>query len=128
MGQQQEYIREDTVIGKHVYGNLYGCDPALLNDEERLVQIAKNAVKVSNAKLWEVKSWKFGGRKGGVSVIALVLESHIAIHTWNEYNYATVDVFTCGSHTDPEKAFDYILSELKPKDYIKHRADRSLEH
>ncbi len=87
-----------------------------------------NAVKVSNAKLWEVKSWKFGGRKGGVSVIALVLESHIAIHTWNEYNYATVDVFTCGSHTDPEKAFDYILSELKPKDYVKHKADRSLEH
>ena len=45
--------------------------------------------------LVEVNSWKFkGGDKEGVSVIALVLESHIAIHTWPVYNFATVDVYT----------------------------------
>jgi len=54
-------------------------------------------------KLVEMKSWKFGGKKGGVSVIALVEESHIAVHTWLEYNYATVDVYTCGEHSDPRR-------------------------
>jgi len=113
------------VVGKHVFGNLYEVDPSVISDEERLREIVIRAVKEANAKLWEVKSWKFGGEKGGVSVIALVTESHIAIHTWTEYRYATVDIYTCGEHTDPKKAFDYILSQLKPKYYTYNYADRS---
>ncbi|EQD78774.1 S-adenosylmethionine decarboxylase, bacterial/archaeal, partial [mine drainage metagenome] len=26
----------------------------------------------------------------------VIAESHLAIHTWPEYKYAAVDVFTCG--------------------------------
>jgi S-adenosylmethionine decarboxylase len=78
-------------------------------------------------KLVEMKSWKFGGKKGGVSVIALVEESHIAVHTWLEYNYATVDVYTCGEHSDPQKAFDLIVSVLRPERYQMFYADRSSE-
>jgi S-adenosylmethionine decarboxylase len=75
--------------------------------------------------IWDARTWKFGGEKGGVSVMALVLESHIAIHTWSELGYATVDVFTCGAKSDPELAFDYIASKLNPKNLVKHFADRS---
>jgi len=113
------------VVGKHAYGNLYDIDQEIAGDEEKLKEIVINAVKEANAKLWEVKSWKFGGEKGGVSVIALVLESHIAIHTWLEYKYATVDIYTCGEHTDPKKAFDYVVSQLKPRYYTYNYADRS---
>jgi S-adenosylmethionine decarboxylase len=115
----------DMVVGKHVYGNLYGVDRELLWDEERLRDIVLKAVELANAQLAELKSWRFGGHHGGVSVIALVLESHIAIHTWPDYGYATVDVYTCGEHTDPWKAFNYIVSQLKPRHYTVHYADRS---
>ena len=116
---------ERCVVGKHVYGNLYGCPVDIIGDEAKLRGIVVKAVELANAKLWELKSWSFGGEKGGVSVIALVVESHIAIHTWVEYEYATVDVFTCGENSDPEKAFDYIVAELKPKRFTKHYVDRS---
>ena len=113
------------IVGKHVYGNLYDCDPKILSDEEFLRWMVVEAARISKCHLYEVKSWKFGGEKGGVSVIALVTESHIAVHTWIEYQYATVDVYTCGSKSDPEAAFDFIVSQLKPRDYTKHFSDRS---
>lgn len=33
--------------------------------------------------------------------MVVIAESHISIHTWPEYNYAAVDIFTCGDTIDP---------------------------
>ncbi|MFP3064115.1 MAG: adenosylmethionine decarboxylase [Sulfolobaceae archaeon] len=118
-------ISEDRIIGKHVFGNLYDIDERILVDKEYLEKLVLDAVKIANMKLVEIKSWSFGGKKGGVSVIALVEESHIALHTWNEYKYATLDVYTCGENSDPQSAFEYIVSQLKPKRYQMFYADRS---
>ncbi len=113
------------VVGKHVYGNLYDVDLSVASDEERLRSVVEEAARLGGMRLWELKSWSFGGEKGGVSVIALVLESHIAVHTWIEYRYATVDVYTCGEHSDPFKAFEHIVKALKPRFYTFNYADRS---
>ncbi|BCU68479.1 adenosylmethionine decarboxylase [Sulfolobales archaeon HS-7] len=115
----------DRIIGKHVFGNLYSIDEKILRDREYLHSVVLDAVKIANMKLVESKSWEFGGQKGGVSVISLVEESHIALHTWVEYSYATVDVYTCGENSNPEAAFNYIVSKLKPRDYQVFYADRS---
>ncbi|WP_052886238.1 adenosylmethionine decarboxylase [Thermoproteus uzoniensis] len=117
------------VIGKHYYGEAYGIDPELLSDEERLRRIVMRAAELANMHLVEVNSWKFkGGDKEGVSVIALVLESHIAVHTWPTYRYATIDVYTCGEQSDPLTAFRYIISQLKPKRYTINYSDRSYKY
>ncbi|WP_238025883.1 MULTISPECIES: adenosylmethionine decarboxylase [Metallosphaera] len=112
------------VVGKEVFGNLYECDTEILKDSERLKQIAVQATKEGNMTLLDVKAWKIGE---GVSVVAIVLESHVTIHTWPEHSFATVDVYSCGSHTDPRKAFNYIVAELKAKRFNVNEADRSSE-
>ncbi|HIP64933.1 MAG TPA: adenosylmethionine decarboxylase [Pyrodictium sp.] len=112
------------VYGKHIYGNLYECDVEILKNEEELRNIVVEAAKRGNMTLLDVKSWKIGE---GVSVVAIVLESHITIHTWPEYAFATVDVYSCGKHTDPEAAFTYIVERLKPRRVERGEADRSLE-
>jgi S-adenosylmethionine decarboxylase len=120
-----EVASAEGIIGKHVYGNLYGCDRKVLSDVSLLRRLVSEAAELAKMTLIEVKSWKFGGAKGGVSVIALVMESHIAIHTWPNYRYATVDVFTCGERSDPDGAFEHICNALTPTKVIKHFADRS---
>jgi S-adenosylmethionine decarboxylase len=126
LSEDREMVEKARVIvGKHVYGNLYDCDVNILSNEKFLRDVAVEAAKMANMTVWDVKSWKFGGEKGGVSVIVLVVESHIAIHTWTEYSYATLDVYTCGEKSDPEVAFNYIASKLKPKYVKKYYADRS---
>jgi len=123
--QSSESVKA-KVVGKHVYANLYDCDPQVIDDESKLVEIVKKTVEITNATLVKIFSWQLSGERGGVSVIALINESHVAIHTWRAYNYATIDIYTCGNHTNPEKGLDYIISELKPQKVIKHTVDRSL--
>ncbi|MGC9152538.1 MAG: adenosylmethionine decarboxylase [Vulcanisaeta sp.] len=118
--------RTGGVVGKHIYGNLYGIDPSILSDEDFLRSLVIKAAELANVHLVEVRSWKFiEGDKEGVSVLALVVESHIAIHTWPVYRFATVDVYTCGDQSMPDKAFNYIVSVLRPQRYIVNYADRS---
>lgn len=123
--EEKSFEQADRIIGKHVYGNLYEVDLEVAANEELLKKIVLEASQLANMTVYDVKSWSFGGKKGGVSVIALVIESHIAIHTWIEYRYATVDVYTCGEKSDPWKAFDFIVKNLKPKYYTVNYADRS---
>uniref|UniRef100_A0A7C2ZC82 Arginine decarboxylase proenzyme n=1 Tax=Ignisphaera aggregans TaxID=334771 RepID=A0A7C2ZC82_9CREN len=115
----------DRVIGKHVYGNLYEIDVEIASNKDLLKKVVEEAAQLANMTIYDVKAWCFGGKKGGVSVIALVIESHIAVHTWVEYQYATVDVYTCGEKSDPWKAFNHIVNILKPKYYTVNYADRS---
>jgi S-adenosylmethionine decarboxylase len=112
------------VTGRHVYGELYDCDADVLMDEEYLVNVVKSAVEIGGFTLLDVKVWKIWP---GVSVIAIILESHIAIHTWPEHRFATVDVYTCGSKGDPFNAFNYIVEKLRAKRYTVKFASRDYE-
>jgi len=112
------------IIGKQVYGSLYDCNDNHLRDEEYLRNLVGEAAVEGNMTLLDIKSWKIGE---GVSVIAIVLESHITVHTWPEYGFATVDVYSCGKYSDPERAFMYIVKKLEAKRYTINVADRSSE-
>jgi S-adenosylmethionine decarboxylase len=111
------------VYGKHVYGNLYGCDPELLSNPDYLKKVIEEAARRGNMTLLDIRYWSI---YPGVSLVAIVLESHITVHTWPEYMFATVDVYSCGEHTNPEAAFEYIAKALKAERYEYEVSDRSL--
>ena len=100
-------------IGMHVILDLYDCDKNILDDLERIEQILTNSAKIANSMVLDKHFRKFNPQ--GVTGVVVVSESHISIHTWPEYGYAAVDVYTCGSHTLPVKASEYIIRELKCK-------------
>ncbi|MEM0453579.1 MAG: adenosylmethionine decarboxylase [Sulfolobales archaeon] len=125
IGPSEHVLNLEGIIGKHIFANLYDINSDIINDEEVLRDLIKEAARLANMTLIEVKSWKVEGVKGGVSVLALITESHIALHTWVEYKYATVDIYTCGEKSDPWTAFEYIISMLKPKTFKVNYSDRS---
>ncbi len=51
----------------------------------------------------------------GISGVVVIAESHLTIHTWPEYNYAAVDIFTCGDIIKPEVAASYLITEFECK-------------
>lgn len=117
------------VIGKHVYGNLYGVPFRNLTDAAWLTQTVKDAAAAGGAHVIDTMVKKFpalNGLEGGVSIIALLEESHISLHTWPEGDYATLDVYTCGREADPEIIFSRITEVLKPKHFKIFRSDRDL--
>jgi S-adenosylmethionine decarboxylase len=46
--------------------------------------------------------------------MAIVSESHLVIHTWPEYGYAAVDIFTCGERREPEDAVPVLHKYFEP--------------
>ena len=69
------------------------------------------AAKKSGATVLETVFHLFNPH--GISGVVVIAESHLAIHTWPEYGYAAVDLFTCGDDVDPWVAFDFLKKELK---------------
>ena len=52
----------------------------------------------------------------GVTVLCLLSESHISIHTWPEEHKASADIFTCGL-ANPKIGCDVIIEQLRPIEY-----------
>ena len=42
----------------------------------------------------------------------VVSGSHLSIHTWPEEGYAAIDIYICGTRSEPERALQYILESI----------------
>ena len=100
-------------LGRHLIVEMWGVDPGLLDDEARLRELLVEAARRAGGKIIGVLFHKFEPQ--GVTGVVAIAESHISIHTWPEFGYAAMDIFTCGSHVDPWRAFELAREELKPK-------------
>ena len=101
-------------MGKHFLLNLYGCSSVRLNDEIFLVDLLQNSAVASGATVLKTVSHKFEPQ--GVTIICLLSESHISIHTWPEEHKASADIFTCGL-SNPKIGCDIMIEQLKPIEY-----------
>lgn len=59
-----------------------------------------------------VDKFKHNFNPYGLSLIYILAESHISIHTWEEHNYISIDMYTCGE-TSPENTLNEFLSNFK---------------
>ncbi|MCS7146201.1 MAG: adenosylmethionine decarboxylase [Nitrososphaerota archaeon] len=100
-------------LGRHLVVELCGCDSDILRDSNFILDVLTEAAHSSGAEVVGRYSERFGGG-GGVSAIVVIKESHISIHTWPELGYASLDIFTCGEHVNPWKAYGLIIEKLKP--------------
>jgi len=97
-------------LGRHLLLELKICNKEVLDDLDFLRECLNEAAVQSGATVVGESFYHFS--PCGVSGVVNIAESHIAVHTWPEYNYAAVDVFTCGTTVDPEKAARLITERL----------------
>lgn len=86
-------------LGRQILVEFYDCDESKINDVVFIEQSLIQATKASFASIISHNFHKFSPH--GVSGVVVIAESHVAIHTWPEYRYAAVDIFTCGESIDP---------------------------
>ncbi|HEV2781007.1 MAG TPA: adenosylmethionine decarboxylase [Actinophytocola sp.] len=99
-----------SFAGRHVLAELHGVDPALLDDAELLTEALERALKQAGATVCEVVAKRFDPQ--GVTVLALLAESHASVHTYPERGSVFVDVFTCGRRADPGEAVRLLADTL----------------
>ncbi|MDK2885602.1 MAG: S-adenosylmethionine decarboxylase [Thermosipho sp. (in: thermotogales)] len=98
-------------LGRHIIAEFYDCDNQILDDVEAIEKHMKEAAYETGATIVNSSFHRF--LPYGVSGVVVISESHLTIHTWPEYGYAAVDLFTCGDDVDPWKAFAYLKKVLK---------------
>lgn len=98
-------------LGRHLLTEFYGCDRDILNDVDQVRKGMEEAALRSGATIVDVVFHLFNPH--GVSGVVVIAESHLAIHTWPEYGYAAVDLFTCGEEVDPYQAYEFLKKKLK---------------
>lgn len=76
--------------------DMYGCPADLLNSTAVVKQAARDAVQQIGAEIVEECVHAFSPI--GISYIAVITTSHFSIHTWPEYGYAAIDVFSCSDY------------------------------
>lgn len=98
-------------LARHLLLELHDCDEQVLNDADRLRQIMTDAAIRLRTTILDVFWHRF--QPQGVTVAVIITESHLTIHTWPEYGYAAVDVFTCGDTSGFSEIQDFLVDELR---------------
>lgn len=98
-------------LGRQVLVEFYDCNKSKLNDVMFIEETLLEATRDSGATIISHNFHKFS--PFGVSGVVVIAESHVAIHTWPEYLYAAVDIFTCGETIDPWKIQEQIKQRFE---------------
>ncbi|MBI4299293.1 MAG: adenosylmethionine decarboxylase [Chloroflexi bacterium] len=104
-----------NVIGTHLLLELRECNREALDDLPYIREALINAAKEIGATIVGHTFHKFSPY--GVTGVVSIAESHLCIHTWPEYSYAAVDIFTCGDTFQPQRAAQLITDSLQSKEH-----------
>ncbi|MEE3369697.1 MAG: adenosylmethionine decarboxylase [Planctomycetota bacterium] len=111
------------LVGIHLVADLFGIRPAVLTEEQAIVDCLLDALRKADFNVLSYCSHKFPGEDSGVTALVLLSESHAAIHTYPEHEYAAIDVFSCGM-PDPGVALAHLRDVLQPTEVSVHRQSR----
>jgi S-adenosylmethionine decarboxylase len=107
--------------GLHVLGKIYTEAVELLMDSFIIRKKISKIIKKNGLK--DLHSFYYQFPKNGFTGIICLYESHIALHTWPEFNCVTLDVFICNYSCDNTQAcrdvFDQIINLFKPNKIIR---------
>lgn len=100
-------------LGSHLIAELFDCDFRSISGASLVEKIMLKAAELSRTTL--VKHFFHEFSPYGVSGVLIIAESHFTVHTWPEFGYAAVDIFTCGD-IDYQPAIDYIKEQFGAKE------------
>jgi len=112
-------------LGNQYVLEFYNCKASLLDDVSRLQEIMQLAAKEAGATVVKEYFHKFSPQ--GISGTLVLAESHLNIHTWPEFGFAAVDIFTCGENLRPQAAQDYLCTQLQAEHHVLHSIKRGAD-
>ncbi|NMC05941.1 MAG: adenosylmethionine decarboxylase [Candidatus Lokiarchaeota archaeon] len=51
----------------------------------------------------------------GITIVAILADSHAVLHTWPEEAFIIADIFTCGQRADPMKGIKFLIDAFNPR-------------
>ena len=111
-------------LGRHILAEFFECDPNVLNNPALVEKYMLEAALECGATIVNKCFHLFAPH--GVSGVVIISESHLAIHTWPEFGYAAVDLFTCGEQCDPKVSYEFLKRKFNSRDTKYSQLNRGL--
>jgi len=100
-------------VGNEITCIMYGIKDAILNDSKKMMRVLLEAAKKEKFKI--LKSVSYAFKPHGFTAILLIQESHIAIHTYPEYNCLVFNLYSCRGPRDGRRALNFFKKAIGPK-------------
>ena len=113
---------QNAHVGLHVLADFW--HGIQITEPAELRALLSEAAKIGNKTILGEVSHAFTPH--GLTGVLLLAESHIAIHTWPEFNYMSIDIFACGDTQGTHDALDYLKQQLKPERVEIHNIKRGV--
>jgi len=102
---------KEKYLGVHLIAEFWGS--RIIEDSKKIERILTTAAKKAKNTPLKIAIHKFNPR--GITGVILLAESHLSIHSWPEWNYLAIDIFTCGEKVFPQQALNYLKKIFRPK-------------
>jgi len=103
---------KSSSIGNEISCVMYGIDPVLLDDGKGLEEKLLDALKQDGFHILDKASYEFSPK--GYTLVVLLAESHVSIHTYPEYNSLYFGLYSCRGDGDGVKTYEIFKEGLKP--------------
>lgn len=112
-------MTKEIITGLHIVGQIHtGPNNNKSTQTSAFRSFLSGVLVKHNFKELGSSYHSFGEEEGFTGVVCLA-ESHVAIHTWPEHDYITLDVFLCNYSRNNEDicraVFDEICEYFQPK-------------
>jgi len=111
------------VFGPHLTLDCNGCPANLLSDVSLISKTLDSfPAQLGMTKIMPPYVFEYHGsvpEDWGVSGIVMISESHLAIHSFVEKGFVTLDIFSCKDF-DVDEAISTFCKIFKPKSYEKN--------
>jgi S-adenosylmethionine decarboxylase len=119
-----------TQSGRHWVADLLECRciPALLLHVEPLRALCVDAVKASGLTMVGESFHQFV--PAGATGVVVLAESHLAVHTWPEIGFVTVDLYVCNVVSDNSekgaRLFEQLVRTFDPTQARQRQVERGV--
>ena len=116
--------RQEAVSAKRLYAIDAVCTPASpVTDVDVLTGLAVAAVRSGGGHVLETSHVLFPN--GAITLVLILAESHLSIHTWPEERLIAIDLFSCGA-IDGQRVLDELTGALRLESVTVTQLERGL--
>ncbi len=102
-----------AVLGKHAIIDLSGCNLEILKNSSLMQDILVKAANLADVTIVGSMDHLFSPH--GYTAVLVLEESHISLHTWPEFEYVSIDLYSCNLQTDFRGIADFLADQFQAK-------------
>lgn len=104
MPKTPPFVGGTISLGQEWLVDARGCPPERLRDPKALAALFETLVVELKLSVVGTPQWHVFPGPGGITGLAMLSESHLAIHTFPEHGVATLSIYSCRDRAMPPLA------------------------